>query len=68
MEDMASRHIYDSVDETQDEEANEKEPSSTKKENVKCTFDIDKEIKHANIIECDENPYYEEVEVSIEIR
>ena len=65
MEDMASRHVYDSVDETQDEESNKEKPKSTKKEKEECTFNIDKEIKHAVIIECDENPYYEEVEVSI---
>ena len=56
MEDMASRHVYDSVDETQDEESNKEKTKSTKKEKEECTFNIDKEIKHAVIIECDENP------------
>ena len=65
MEDIASKHVYDSVDETQDEEDKKEKPNSTKKEKGECTFNIDKEIKHAVIIECDENPYYEEVEVSI---
>ena len=33
--------------------------------NVEKTFNIEKEIKHAVIVECDENPYYEEFDVSL---
>ena len=33
--------------------------------NVEQTFNIEKEIKHAVIVECDENPYYEEFDVSL---
>ena len=58
LEDINNKHIYDSVDEIQDEE---RPPPA----NVEKTFNIEKEIKHAIIVECDENPYYEEFDVSL---
>ena len=58
LEDIDDKHIYDSVDETQDEET----PNTT---NAGKFFNIEKEIKHAVIVECEENPYYEELDVSL---
>ena len=46
------------MDEIQDEE---RPPPA----DIEKTFNIEKEIKHAIIVECDENPYYEEFDVSL---
>ena len=65
MEDIESRHIYDSVEETEDGKKNKENPNATKMGPRNRPFDINKAIKHAVVVECDENPYYEEVEVKV---